>query len=130
MDLDEAFSPPEPITWPGGGEQPVKWISWRQESLISKLPGASPEQMEEIMEKVMPAILPGRTWDEIQDTLDSEMMEKLVVYASRRYKKAREELESTTGNGAAGTSPPSAPPTPAPTSSVESLPATAAPCGT
>jgi hypothetical protein len=58
-------------------------------------------------------------------------MQEVIAYASGKYDEAMKAMEAAVGNADAGpTSPPSAPPTPEPTLSVESLPATAAPCGT
>jgi hypothetical protein len=77
----------------------------------------------------MAALLPGRTWDEIKATLDVESMQEVIAYASGKYEEAMKAMEDAAGNAVAGTSPVSAPPTPAPTSLPESPPATAVPCG-
>jgi hypothetical protein len=128
LDLDKAFAPPEPINWPGGGEQAVRWITWRQEELLTDAAGDE-EKLRAIMPRVMVAILPGRTWDEIADTLDADMMSRVVAYASRSYHTATAELERTLGNVPAGTAPRSAPTDPSAPSSLESPASTGVPCG-
>ncbi len=130
MELDEAFAPPPPIdNWPGVGHQPTQWIAWRQEFLIAKLDAATdPATVHDLLAQIMPAILPGRTWDEIQDVLDAEMMRGLLTQCSRAYHRAQKELAAS-GNAVAGTAPASPPPTPETPSSPASPVLTAAPCG-
>ena len=124
----------EPIEWPDGQggvvDQPVKCIAWEQQELIADL-GEGKVTPQEAMPKVMPALLPGRTWDEIKATLDVESMQEIIAYASGKYEQAMKAMEEMAGNAVAGTMDPvSPPPIPAPTSLPESLPATAVPCGT
>jgi hypothetical protein len=78
----------------------------------------------------MPALLPGRTWDEIRSTLDADAMQEVIAYASGKYEEAMKAMEEMAGKAEAGTPPPSVPTTPPATSSPESRPASAAPCGT
>jgi hypothetical protein len=134
LKMAQYLRPLEPIEWPDGNggivDQPVKNIAWEQQELIASL-GDGTASPQEVMPKIMPALLPGRTWDEIKATLDVEAMQEVIAYASGHYDEAMKAMEAAVGNGVAGpTSPPSAPPTPEPTLSVESLPATAVPCGT
>jgi hypothetical protein len=134
LKMAQYLRPLEPIEWPDGNggvcDQPVKNIAWEQQELIAAL-GDGTMTAQEAMPKIMAALLPGRTWDEIKATLDVEAMQEVIAYASGKYDEAMKAMEAAVGNGVAGpTSPPSAPPTPEPTLSVESLPATAAPCGT
>ncbi len=129
LDLDKAFAPLEPIKWPTGGEQAVKRLTWRTEQWVTDLTSANEEQTRELVPKIMTAILPGRSWDEIADTLDMQTMRDLIVYASREYQTARRRLEETVGNGVAGTAPASPPPIPETPSSPASLETTAVPCG-
>jgi hypothetical protein len=134
LKMAQYLRPLEPIEWPDGNggvcDQPVKNIAWEQQELIAAL-GDGTMTAQEAMPKIMAALLPGRTWDEIKATLDVEAMQEVIAYASGKYDEAMKAMEAAVGNADAGpTSPPSAPPTPEPTLSVESLPATAAPCGT
>jgi hypothetical protein len=132
--MAQYLRPLEPIEWPDGSggvvDQPVKNIAWEQQELIADM-GEGKVSPQDAMPKIMPALLPGRTWDEIKATLDVEAMQEVIAYASGKYDEAMKAMENAVGNAEAGpTSPPSAPPTQEATSSVESLPATAAPCGT
>lgn len=129
LDLDAAFAPLEPINWPGGGEQPVRRLTWRQEALVGDLTTATEAEARDIIPRIMVAILPGRTWDEIQDVLDIQTMRDLIVYASREYQSAVTRMEETLGNVVAGTAPASPPPTPENPSSPGSPASMAAPCG-
>lgn len=128
LDLDKAYAPPEPITWPGGGEQNVRWLTWRQEEVLADADGDE-AKMRAVMPKVMEAILPGRSWDEIADTLDAQTMQDVVKYASRAYHKAQAELDNALGNSVAGAAPASPPPAPSAPSSPALHESTAAPCG-
>jgi hypothetical protein len=134
LKMAQYLRPLEPIEWPDGNggvvDQPVKCISWAEQELIAAL-GDGTASPREVMPKIMPALLPGRTWDEIKGTLDVEAMQEVIAYATGKYDEAMKAMEATVGNVEAGPrSPPSAPPTPEATSSPESLPATAVPCGT
>jgi hypothetical protein len=129
LDLDKAFAPLEPIGWPGGGEQAVKRLTWRQEQWVTDLATADETTAREIVPKIMAAILPGRSWDEIQDALDMQTMRDVIVYASREYQAAMHRLEATAGNGVAGAAPASPPPTPESPSLPASPAPTAVPCG-
>lgn len=129
IDLDAAYAPLEPIVWPGGGEQPIKRLTWRQEMLVADLATADEAATREIIPKIMLAILPGRTWEEIETTLDAQIMREIIVYASREYQSAMRALERTAGNAEAGAAPASPPPTPESTSSPGSPASMAAPCG-
>jgi hypothetical protein len=129
MDLDKAWAPLEPIVWPGGGEQPVKRITWRIERLLPALTSGEEEKVDAVLPRIMTAILPGRSWDEIQDAFDGATMRDLITYASRAYQDAMEELGRQAGNSPAGTAPASPPPTPSSPSS-DALPESmAVPCG-
>jgi len=126
--------PLEPIEWPDGNggivDQPVKNITWAEQELLTDM-GDGKVSPREAMPIVMPALLPGRTWDEIKTTLDADAMQAVIAYASGKYEQAMKAMEGAVGNAVAGTTDPlSPPPTPAATSSPELLPATAAPCGT
>jgi hypothetical protein len=131
--MAQYLRPLEPIEWPDGNggvvDQPVKNIAWEQQELIADM-SEGKVTPQEAMPKIMPALLPGRTWDEIKATLDVEAMQEVIAYASGKYEQAMKAMEEMAGNSEAGTSPLSPPPTPTDSSSPESLPATAAPCGT
>jgi hypothetical protein len=134
LKMAQYLRPLEPIEWPDGNggvcDQPVKNIAWEQQELIAAL-GDGTMTAREAMPKIMVALLPGRTWDEIKATLDVEAMQEVIAYASGKYDEAMKAMEAAVGNAEAGpVNPPSAPPIPEPTLSAESLPATAAPCGT
>lgn len=129
--LGHYTKPLEPIDWPDGNggfvDQPVRAITWAEQELMTDIAeGASPR---EVMPKLMPVLLPGRSWDEIRTTLSAEDMQEVIAYASRQYEAAMEAMKEAVGKTEAGTSPPSAPTTPTATSSPESLPASAVPCG-
>jgi len=133
LKMAQYLRPLEPIEWPDGNggvvDQPVKCIAWEQQELIASM-GDGTVTPQVAMPKIMPALLPGLTWDQIKATLDAEAMQEVIAYASGKYDQAMKAMEEMMGNGEAGTSPVSPPPTPEPTASLESLPATAAPCGT
>jgi len=129
LDLERAFAPLEPIRWPDGTEQPVKRLTWRQEQWVTDLATADEATAREIVPKIMVAILPGRSWDEIQDALDMQTMRDVIVYACREYQAAMARLEATAGNGVAGAAPASPPPTPESPSLPASPAPTIAPCG-
>jgi hypothetical protein len=128
LDLDKAFAPPEPIKWPGGEEQPVRWITWRQQELLTDAAGDE-EKLRAAMPEVMVALLPGRTWAEIADTLDASMMRDVVAYCSRAYHAVSAEMEHALGNVPAGTAPLSVPTDPPAPSSPELPASTGVPCG-
>lgn len=128
LDLDKAYAPPEPINWPGGKEQPVRWITWREQELLTDA-GGDEDKLRAAMPKVLTAILPGLTWDEIAGTLDAAMMRDVVAYCSRAYHAVTDELEQSLGNVPAGTAPPSAQTDPPATSSPESPASMGVPCG-
>ena len=127
-DLDRAWEPLEPFRWPDGTEQPVKRITWRIERLLPDLASGDEAKVDAVLPTVMTAILPGRTWDEIQDALDGQTMRDLITYASRAYQAAMAELERR-GNAEAGAAPASPPPTPEPPSSAGSPASMGVPCG-
>ena len=126
--------PLEPIDWPDGNggtvEQVVKNITWEQQELLTDL-GEGTLTPREVMPMVMPALLPGRTWDEIKATLDADAMQAVIAYASGKYEEAMKAMEEVSGNAVAGTTAPaSPPPTPVSTSSPASPEGMGAPCGT
>lgn len=129
VDLDRAWAPLEPIQWPTGGEQPVRRLTWRIERLLPTLTSGDEAAIDAVLPTIMTAILPGRTWDEIQDTLDGETMRDLITYASREYERAMRALEQHAGNSAAGAAPASPPPTPPVPSSPASPELIVVPCG-
>lgn len=130
MKLGQFVKPLEPIEWPDGTEQAVKPITWAEQEILADMDLTDDKSVREAMPRVMPALLPGRSWDEIRTTLDANAMRMVVAYASGRYEEATQALEDIAGNGVGATAGASPPPTPArPTSSPASPVATAAPCG-
>jgi len=130
MDLDKAWAPLDPIAWPAdGSSQPVKRLTWRLERLLPALASGEEEKVDAVLPIIMVGILPGRTWDEIQDTLDVATMRDLITYASRAFQEAMDELGRSAGNSPAGTAPASPPPTSSSPSSVASPASMAVPCG-
>jgi hypothetical protein len=129
LKVGKFIRPLEPIEWPDGTEQPVKNITWCEQEVLADL-GEGKLTPREAMPLVMPALLPGKTWDEIKTALSAEAMQAIVAYASGNYTEAMGELEEASGNAVAGESPPSPPVIPLSTSASESPEATAVPCGT
>lgn len=130
MDLGKAWAPLEPITWPADGSpQPVKRLTWRLERLMPRLASGEAGEVDAVLPDIMVGILPGRTWDEIQDTLDVATMRDLITYASRAFQEAMDELGRSAGNSPAGAAPASPPPTPSSPSSAASPASMAVPCG-
>ncbi len=120
LKLAEFVRPLEPIEWPDGTEQQVKHLTWAEQEMLADMESGE-LAVREAMPKIMPALLPNRTWAEIRDALDMEAMRAVIAYASGQYEQAMAAMEATVGNGAAGaTDPASPPPTPPPTSSPES----------
>jgi hypothetical protein len=128
LKVGKFIRPLEPIEWPDGTEQKVKNITWEQQEVLADL-GEGKLTPREAMPLVMPALLPGKTWDEIKTALSAEAMQAIVAYASGNYTEAMGELEEASGNAVAGEPQVSPPPTPSNTSEPESQPVTGAPCG-
>ena len=128
LKLGEFVRPLEPIEWPDGTEQAVKHLTWVEQEMLADME-ADAVSVRDTMPKLMPLLLPGRTWAEISAALDMEAMRAVLAYASGKYDEAMRAMEATVGKVPAGTDPASPPPTPAPTSSVASPAPTAAPSG-
>lgn len=119
--------PLEPIEWPDGTDQPVKHLTWAEQELLADMENGE-SSVRDAMPKVMVALLPGRTWDEIRTVLDADAMRAVIAYASGKYEEAMRAMEEASGK-ATGAAPLSPPATPSPTSSPASPAPTAAPCG-
>lgn len=129
LKLGSFVKPLEPIEWPDGTEQAVKPITWAEQELLADMDLADEKSIRETMPKIMPALLPGRSWDEIKGVLDADAMRAVIAYASGKYEAAMQALEDTAGNSAGATAEASPPATPPPISSPESPAPTAVPCG-
>jgi len=126
--LGQFVAPLDPLEWPDGTEQPVKRLTWAEQELLADMESGE-ASVRAAMPRLMPALLPGRTWDEIKAALDMEAMRAVIAYASGDYERAMRAMEEAAGNGVGATAPPSDPVTPPPTSSRPSPAPTAAPCG-
>ncbi len=128
MRLDASKKPVEPIDWPDGSKQPVNNIKWDGQEIMADVYDGK-LTTREAMPRLMPMLLPGRTWEEIKAALDLDEMQEVIGRASSKYDEAMKALEEIAGNALAGTGPVSAPPTSAGTSSAESPATMGAPCG-
>lgn len=130
LKVGQFVRPLEPIEWPDGSDQPVKHLTWAEQELLADMETGE-AGVRDVMPKVMPALLPGRSWDEIKTALDADAMRAVIAYASGKYEAAMAAMDAAVGNADAGTTAQaSSPPTPAPTSSPELPAPSGAPCGT
>lgn len=128
-DLDKAFLPPEPITWPGGEAVSIKPINFRQQKTAALIEKGELDAYDHLPGLVAELVV-GKTLEQVETDLDLEKMWLVVHWANRNVALVQAYLAERAGNGAAGaTDPASPPPIPTGTPVGESLPAAAVPCG-
>lgn len=129
LKMGQFLRPLEPIEWPDGTEQAVRNLTWDLQEILADMDDADPRSVRDTMPKIMPLLLPGKTWEQIRVALDADAMRMVIAYASGKYEAAMQAMGDELGNGVGATAQASPPATPAATSSPASPAPTAAPCG-